>query len=132
MPPPTSLRAFGHPEHGGRGLSATPIADMVEKFRLNSRCLYVISESRDGPVKIGTSADPAARLRQLQTGNPRRLRIFYICRLDPEDANHAERDLHSELGRRMAGEWFDYDEAFILEYMPDFWLSIGLEIEKAA
>lgn len=37
--------------------------------------VYFVGEEEKGPVKIGTAADPIARLRGLQTGNPRRLRI---------------------------------------------------------
>lgn len=37
--------------------------------------VYLIGEENDGPVKIGFAADPIRRLRELQTGNPRRLRI---------------------------------------------------------
>lgn len=40
--------------------------------------VYFIGESDDGMLKIGTSKDPIARLRQMQTGNPRRLRIEHI------------------------------------------------------
>lgn len=37
--------------------------------------VYLIGEEDDGPVKIGVAKDPIARLRTMQTGNPRRLRI---------------------------------------------------------
>lgn len=37
--------------------------------------VYFIGEEDDGPVKIGTALDPIQRLRGLQIGNPRRLRI---------------------------------------------------------
>lgn len=40
--------------------------------------VYVIGEADDGPLKIGLSKDPTARLRTMQTGNPRRLRIEYV------------------------------------------------------
>lgn len=39
--------------------------------------VYFIGEP-DGPLKIGLSKDPIARLRGMQTGNPRRLRIEYV------------------------------------------------------
>ena len=40
--------------------------------------VYLISyeDSLDGPIKIGYSHHPPTRLKQLQTGNPRRLTIF--------------------------------------------------------
>lgn len=37
--------------------------------------VYFIGEEDDGPVKVGLAKDPVARLRAMQTGNPRRLRI---------------------------------------------------------
>lgn len=44
----------------------------------NATFVYFISEGDDGAVKVGYAADPVARLRQMQTGNPRRLRIEYV------------------------------------------------------
>jgi hypothetical protein len=40
--------------------------------------VYFIGESDDGSLKIGTSKDPISRLRGMQTGNPRRLRIEHV------------------------------------------------------
>lgn len=40
--------------------------------------VYVIAEADDGPVKIGVAKDPISRLRAMQTGNPRRLRLEYV------------------------------------------------------
>ena len=40
--------------------------------------VYVIAEKDGGAVKIGVAKDPIARLRSMQTGNPRRLRIEYV------------------------------------------------------
>jgi hypothetical protein len=51
--------------------------------------VYVIGEE-DGPLKIGTAKDPIARLRGLQTGNPRRLRVEYVLVGDA----HIEKLLH--------------------------------------
>lgn len=114
-------------------MSDTPIAAFVEAFKLNSRCVYVISEGPDGPIKIGKSADPEARLRTLQTGNPRQLRMIYACRFESEMADEVETCLHLELAEsRLAGEWFDFSEDLILDYIRDFWLSEGIEVRSAA
>lgn len=40
--------------------------------------IYLIGEADNGPLKIGYSKDPIARLRSMQTGNPRRLRIEHV------------------------------------------------------
>jgi hypothetical protein len=56
------------------------VAPLFEAARdyANSSFVYVIGEEDDGPIKIGVSKDPIARLRGMQTGNPRRLRIEYV------------------------------------------------------
>lgn len=90
--------------------------------------LYLISEGPDGPIKIGHSVAPDARLATLQTGNARPLRIHASYMLMRDDAIFAEECLHQELEERaLVGEWFDLSEDFISSYMPDFFLSIGLE-----
>lgn len=40
--------------------------------------LYFVGEEDEGPLKIGTAKDPVGRLRDLQVGNPRRLKIEYL------------------------------------------------------
>ena len=65
--------------------------------------LYFIQQGSNGPIKIGVSSDPIFRMRQLQTGNPYRLRLLGIIEdpLAPEDEWHdAFRD------DRLVGEWF--------------------------
>jgi hypothetical protein len=44
----------------------------------NACFIYVIGEQDDGSLKIGLSKDPIGRLRTMQTGNPRRLRIEHV------------------------------------------------------
>lgn len=41
----------------------------------NPSFVYLIGEQDDGPVKIGVAKDPITRLRAMQTGNSRRLRL---------------------------------------------------------
>ena len=47
--------------------------------------IYFVAQE-DGPIKIGRSKEPISRLRSMQTGNPRRLRIEYVllgeCKLE--------------------------------------------------
>jgi hypothetical protein len=40
--------------------------------------VYLIGEEDEGCVKIGLAKDPIARLREMQTGNPRRLRVDHV------------------------------------------------------
>jgi hypothetical protein len=90
--------------------------------------LYLIQENMDGPIKIGRAASTEARRRQLQTGNPRGLRVVQLYTLEFDEAVEAERRLHEELEeRRMCGEWFNVSEKFITEYVPLFFKAVGFE-----
>jgi len=81
------------------------------KARPNSPKTYFIQSELGGDVKIGKSADPNARLKQLQTGRSDRLRILKILEDDHEDKLHAKfRKL------RMNGEWFRF-EGELVEFL---------------
>lgn len=67
-------------------------------------------------TKIGKADDVNKRLRELQTGNPKKLSV----KLSIEGDEVEEKKLHQIFNRRrMVGEWFiidfDYDEEFIEE-----------------
>jgi hypothetical protein len=99
----------------------------------SSSFLYIISEGEHGPVKVGRSRNPGARISELQTGNARRLRVVVTYEFTHNEACDAERLLHEALSEfALAGEWFDVDEKFMAEYMPDFFLSEGLEPKNGA
>lgn len=66
-------------------------------------CVYVVQMGEDGPVKIGWTAELRARLRNLQSANPTRLRLLA--------AFSGSRDLEWSMQRRVRssairGEWF--------------------------
>ena len=67
--------------------------------------IYCIQMGEDGPVKLGfTKGDPDIRLRQLQTGNPIKLRVRYCF----EASFDSEKMLHTAFADlRMNGEWFE-------------------------
>lgn len=46
--------------------------------------VYFIAEAGDGYIKIGTARHPVKRLRELQTGNPRHLKIERVIHGDTE------------------------------------------------
>lgn len=74
---------------------------------MNRIAVYVIGTSK-GPFKIGISADPDKRAKELQTGCPVPIRVIYLreCR-SREEASDIERAAHRLLARkRGAGEWF--------------------------
>ncbi len=78
--------------------------------------LYVIAESYEGPVKIGYSAQPEKRLKQLQTGASTKLNLCYQQSVKNNEAKRIERMIHKTLGyKRSHGEWFNLsvEEAII-------------------
>jgi hypothetical protein len=65
--------------------------------------LYFIQEGEDGPIKIGRG-DPQGRLKGLQTGNPRVLRI----RAHVPNEGYTEIFWHAVFAdARIRGEWFE-------------------------
>lgn len=75
-------------------------------------CVYVISEGEWGPVKVGVAARPESRIRELQSGNPKRLKLADWWQFGTrEEAFAVERMILDEMAPyRMVGEWIDADE----------------------
>lgn len=70
----------------------------------NARSVYFVQGVGGGPVKIGHSASPSARLTSLQVGSPSVLRVVATMRGGFE----VERTLHRAFAKdRLHGEWFD-------------------------
>lgn len=66
-------------------------------------CVYLVGIEGDAPVKIGYSVDPEARLGEMQTGNPRPLKLLATLPGDLE----RERSLHARyIKHNLLGEWF--------------------------
>jgi hypothetical protein len=95
------------------------VAPICEAVRLvnNAAFVYLIGEPDNGPLKIGSSKDPVGRLRTMQTGNSRRLRIEHLLIGDPnlEKLLHEIWREHAIISARNTGkvdapagtEWFD-------------------------
>ncbi|RLC17902.1 MAG: hypothetical protein DRI57_09140 [Deltaproteobacteria bacterium] len=65
--------------------------------------IYFIQLGTDGPIKIGTSENPQARLAQLQTSNPEKLHLLGTM----TGNNSMETKLHQTFSPfRLEGEWF--------------------------
>lgn len=78
--------------------------------RCRTAFVYVIQDGFDGHVKIGWATNPFDRIRQLQTGNSRALRLLYCEELtDKRAAARCEKSIHREFdGHRVRGEWFRF------------------------
>lgn len=68
--------------------------------------VYVISESIDGPCKIGYGSNPNARIIDCQIGNPRRLTLaFQAASTNPKRVEFVAHGLLT--ASHLGGEWFD-------------------------
>lgn len=77
---------------------------------MGSQYIYVICEQTETttPVKIGFSANPEKRLRQLQTGQATPLVLFHKEEVPAENVRALERVIHQELRHKKSrGEWFN-------------------------
>lgn len=82
--------------------------------------VYVIEEEGDDPrrrVKIGIAYDPDRRLRTLQTGSSRPLRLLATA----PGGQNVESRLHSRFAsQRLEGEWFDLTTEQLDVLLQDF------------
>jgi hypothetical protein len=88
--------------------------------------VYIISEGDSGPpVKIGVANNPLCRIAELQTGNPRKLKLARAWNMfTRDDAFAVERAVLGQLSdRRLSGEWLDATEmevaALVVDCNPD-------------
>lgn len=76
-------------------------------------CVYLISQSPLGrPVKVGVANKPHQRVKELQCGNPLRLKLADWWKFGSrEEAFAIEAAILDEMKPyRMVGEWVDADE----------------------
>lgn len=79
--------------------------------------IYFIQEGNTHLYKVGRTNEPTKRLRELQTGNSRKLSIYHTieCR-DMPSACRLELNLHKYLaGQRVLNEWYKLDKKHIRE-----------------
>ena len=77
--------------------------------RLTEPCfVYVLQTGPGEPVKIGKATDVSARISDLQSGNPYRLRAIYAL----PGSYELEWQFHQKLAKhRLEGEWFSAEGA---------------------
>jgi hypothetical protein len=70
--------------------------------------LYFIGNG-EGPIKVGiTRGTPIERCRDLQTGNPKKLKVLYSMRTKNPEMTEAH--MHDLLGQfHVGGEWYQRD-----------------------
>jgi hypothetical protein len=71
--------------------------------------VYFIEDAESRAVKVGIAAEPQTRLQELQTGNPRKLRLLgYI-----DGGHRLEQGIHFLLRHhRVRGEWFRWNPVY--------------------
>lgn len=70
--------------------------------------MYIIGATTSGPLKLGISAFPDRRVRQLQTGHADRLHVLHTEPVPPDRARLYEKLLHRDIRHhRTHGEWFN-------------------------
>ena len=75
---------------------------------MTNQFMYAIASRETGPVKMGISADPDRRLRDLQTGHPEPLTVYYREPVAVDRVRLYERLLHRDNAHtRRHGEWFN-------------------------
>tara|TARA_Y100000361_G_C11161446_1_gene347661 strand:- start:6437 stop:6835 length:399 start_codon:yes stop_codon:yes gene_type:complete len=68
---------------------------------------YVYMITDGSYIKIGKANDIDRRIRELQTGNPKKLEILHVFECDEGEANTLEKQIHSDFAcLRVHGEWF--------------------------
>lgn len=74
---------------------------------MNNSWIYIIG-SEDKPYKIGLSKNPNKRLKSLQTGHPKLLKIHYTEEIPECKVRYIESCIHDALKLcKTHGEWFD-------------------------
>ena len=80
--------------------------------------MYVIASHPEGPVKLGISADPDSRVRQLQTGHSEQLQVFHREPVNEDRIKLFERLLHRDnRHHRVRGEWFNISVDHAISYV---------------
>ncbi|MDP2590393.1 GIY-YIG nuclease family protein [Vibrio splendidus] len=83
--------------------------------------LYFIIENENlivQRIKIGISKSPVQRLRNLQTGNSRRLALMGW--IDSDNDRKLEKEFHQKYSDvRVIGEWFEINHEVVLELLKE-------------
>lgn len=75
--------------------------------------LYLIHDTVQNTLKIGITANPKNRFRNIQLATSNKLVMLYAL----EGKAHLEKELHREFAEiRLASEWFKYDERIVERY----------------
>jgi predicted GIY-YIG superfamily endonuclease len=97
--------------------------------------VYFIADDRIGPVKVGVTKDLKSRFSNLQTGNPRELKLMaWIVAENKKEAEKLEAKIHDYFEhRKERGEWYNLGPEEIYELLRDHFYYDGfLAVSEAA
>ena len=85
--------------------------------------LYIIRSGKTQLFKIGISKSPEKRLKQLQTGNPNILKIYFVFTISNKyqyiEAVKVENTIHKYLkecrGKHILNEWFNLTDDEVIK-----------------
>ncbi len=83
-------------------------------------CVYIMTEgTATRPIKVGVANNPLGRLSELQTGNPRKLRLARSWNTWTRDhAFRLERAILEQFANsRLRGEWLDTTEQEVADFI---------------
>jgi hypothetical protein len=84
-----------------------------KKTRNTQDYLYLIHDTVQNTLKIGITANPKNRFRNIQLATSNKLVMLYALK----GKAYLEKELHKEFADiRLASEWFKYDERIIERY----------------
>ncbi|TKD50242.1 GIY-YIG nuclease family protein [Sphingomonas baiyangensis] len=92
------------PHPFAKNMRAQETAHMATRNLYEMPCYtYFVSEGPRGPIKIGSTTDPARRLATMQIGNSQKLKMFglVLAKASPEARWHQR-----FAAQRLGGEWF--------------------------
>ena len=93
-------------------------------------CVYFVTDGEF--VKIGSAASLPNRIKQLQTGNARKLKALFVVNVENQDeAIKTEHDIHKMFENyHVSGEWFKLDQVDIERKLLKAGYDIGIPVSK--
>lgn len=82
---------------------------MKETLKNKKHWIYIIG-TETKPYKIGFSCRPKNRLKDIQTGHPKKLSIHYLEEINSDEIENIERHIHNNIRHlKTHGEWFNLE-----------------------
>ena len=103
-------------------------ARMLRERKLNPQTAVVYAITDGSTHKVGKAVSLQKRIKQLQTGNGKQLRVVCFCRVrDDREAYELESAVHKSLDEyRMTGEWFSCNSHIVFDAMYQAAHAIGV------